>query len=338
MEIHYSENTTTVVPKPSIARRLLTWLSVLVALMCVATAFLVATFYYYSTAPDAFPVGEMITIEEGASVDAIVEQLKEAGYIRSSEAMYITLVFFNDPTAIKASTYRFNQPLNTFALATRLVRGEFGVDLKRFVHYEGESVVKVALRAEEILDNFDTELFIELGTPLEGKLFPDTYLLPETFTAEELIALMNENYESRVAPLRPAIEASNYTEYEVLIIASILEREANSRQTKRIVSGIIQERMNIGMPLQVDAVFEYILDKPGTELTRADLGVDSPYNTYENIGLPPTPIGNPGLEAIEAVLEPEASPYLFYLTGRDGNFYYATTYAGHQRNINAYLR
>ena len=338
MEIHYTDNVTAVRPRPSLSRRIIQLtLAGVGGLLLLAGG---AAVYGYTLIqpPENFPQNEYIEIEEGSSINEIAAKLKGAGLIRSESVFYGVLVLFYDPTNIKASTYRFNEPLSVFALAERLSEGDFGVALKRFVHYEGERTRDVARRAEEVLEGFDAERFIALAANDQGKLFPDTYLLPEHFTAEELHTLMLENYESRIGQLRPAIEASPFTEHEVLTLASILEREANSRESMRIVSGILQDRLKIGMPLQVDAVFEFIHDKPGTELTKEDLQVDSPYNTYINPGLPPGPIGNPGLTAIEAVLRPEPSPYLYYLTAPDGTFYYATTYDQHQDNINAYLR
>lgn len=338
MEIHYSEQVTHLRPTRSLLQRLL-----IIGLSFFATVLLLVVlvgFYVYelSLPPTDFPQNTYLTIEEGSGINEIVTQLKEANIVRSENLLYFALVFFNDPTTIMASTYRFNQPSSVFEVARRLTEGDFGIELKRFVHYEGERATDIAERADAILKDFDSERFITLAEPDEGKLFPDTYLVPETYTADELYQLMRENYEARVGPLRPAIEKSQFTENEVIVLASILEREANSRESKRIVSGILQNRLEIGMPLQADAVFEYILNKPGTQLTRADLSVDDPYNTYTNPGLPPGPIGNPGLEAIEAVLEPDPSSYLFYITDANGVFHYSYTLDQHNANVATYLR
>jgi UPF0755 protein len=121
-------------------------------------------------------------------------------------------------------------------------------------------------------------------------------------------------------------------------LASIIEREANSPESMKMVSGILQNRLTIDMPLQADASIEYILDKPLNALLPEDLKIDSPYNTYLNRGLPPTPIGNPGLTAIEAVLEPTLSKYLFYITDETGEFHYAEDFDQHRANIQRYLR
>ena len=244
----------------------------------------------------------------------------------------------HDPTSIKASIYKFKEPQNAFEIAQRLSVGEFGFSLIRFVHYEGETNKALAERANEVLEAFSVEEFLQLTEGKEGKMFPDTYLIPESYTAKELMILLESTYESRIEPLRDAIAQSNYTEDEIIIIASLIEREGNTRDNKRLIAGVIENRIAVGMPLQLDASVEYVLNKPLSELTPEDLRMDSPYNTYTNVGLPPTPIGNPGLTSIEAVLRPTESNYMFYLTGRDGNFYFARTLAEHNANIAAYLR
>ena len=106
----------------------------------------------------------------------------------------------------------------------------------------------------------------------------------------------------------------------------------------KIVAGILDSRLVLGMPLQVDATMEYVLDKPLSQLEPEDLEIDSPYNTYLNSGLPPTPIGNPGLAAIRAVLEPLPTDYLFYITDENGDFYYAKNFEEHKQNIARYLQ
>jgi UPF0755 protein len=149
---------------------------------------------------------------------------------------------------------------------------------------------------------------------------------------------MEEHYEASIAPLRGTMESRGYTEDEVIILASILEREANDETSMRMVAGILENRLRDDMPLQVDAVFQYYTGKGSSDLTLEDLTTDTPYNTYTNIGLPPQPIGNPGLMAIEAVLNPTPSDYYYYLTGDDGEFYYAKTFEEHKRNKARYLR
>ena len=174
----------------------------------------------------------------------------------------------------------------------------------------------------------------------EGRLYPDTYLVPKTFTDIELLDLMLKTFDEKVTvPYQKEIAQDKLSLDEIIILASILEREANDEESMKMVSGILRNRLDIKMPLQADASIEYVLDKKLSELSPADLKeIDSPYNTYLNLGLPPTAIGNPGLKAILAALRPAQTDYLYYLTDKEGNFHYAKTYAEHLKNINRYLR
>ncbi len=310
--------------------------SVLVLLVLATAAGLYVQ--HLITPPPGFPVETELIIDEGMTTTAIADRLYAEGFIRSPFVLYAILALFHDPRDLKASTYIFSQPLSATDLASRLMLGDYGNDLVRFIHYEGESRRVLAERADGILRDFDADEFMKITEGLEGKLFPDTYLLPKTYTAKELADLLLETYETRVGPLRAAMAKANLTEDQVINLASILEREANSPESKAMVAGIFLRRLEIGMPLQADATMEYVIDKPLNELVAADLDRESPYNTYLNAGLPPTPIGNPGLTAIQAVLEPASSTYLFYLTGNDGEFYYANTYDQHKVNINRHLR
>lgn len=325
------QETTLVVPKRH-------WRVVLFFMPVVAFFCAVLTVFILTKPPSSFVPPVAITIEPGTTVREITELLKEQSVVRSSTMLYFVLTALHEPENIKASTYVFETPLSTFAVAEKLVTGEFGNDLIKFTHYEGERVSEIADNAERELLNFDKARFLERAMPLEGRLYPETYHIPKTFTADELVDIMLETYNKQTANIRPKIESHSLTEDEILVLASILEREANSPESMGMVSDILQRRMQEGMPLQADASIEYILNKPLKELTPEDLEIDSPYNTYLNRGLPPTPIGNPGIEAITAVLEPISSNYVFYITDNDGNFHYAVTYDEHKANIAKYLR
>jgi UPF0755 protein len=312
-------------------------LFLIITVLVIAMAVGALAFLLY-VPPRDFPVDRPFVIEAGADTKDVVSYLASHGYVHSAFALYLSLVLFFDPRDIKASTYSFAAPLGAVALAQRLMEGDYKSDLVRLVHFEGETAAALAARAEKLLEGFSAAEFISITRNEEGWLFPDTYFVPRSFSAAELVSMLRANYEEKVGPLRKYIETHTLSEYEILILASILEREANTRESKRMVSWILQERLRIGMPLQADASLEYVLDKPLSELTPADLEIDSPYNTYLYKGLPPTPIGNPGLNAIMAVLEPMPSDYLFYITGKDGTFHYARNYDEHRRNIDRYLR
>lgn len=311
-------------------------------LATVLAVIVIAGLYFYIAALneplDDFPVNRPINIEQGTEVKKITEILENEGVVQSDSLLYYALVLLYDSTDIKASSYVFEEPLTTFEIAERLTKGDFDTDLIRFTHFEGERVSLLAERAEAILPNFNATSFTAAAEPLEGKLFPDTYFVPTTYTDAELLELLSSTFDEKMLEIDELIQGSSYTLDKILILASIIEREANTVDSKKTISGIFQNRLNAGMPLQADASIEYVLDKPLSELTAEDLEIDSPYNTYLYPGLPPTPIGNPGLDAIMAVLEPTESEYYYYITDNDGEFHYAETYTKHLRNIEIYLR
>ena len=293
---------------------------------------------YLQKPPTDFPLNEPIEIIHGQSVREISHLLQMRNVIQSNWLLNFILLTKYNPSDIKASTYIFTEPVNTFAVAKRLSLGDFTSNLIRFTHMEGERVSQIADSANELLANFDKQSFLTEAVPLEGKLFPDTYFIPKNYSAHELLVMMLTNYEKKLVPIRELINQSPLSENEVITLASIIEREANSLEPMKYVSGILQNRLGLGMPLQVDASLEYILDKTLSELKPSDLKIISPYNTYLNSGLPPTPIGNPGLKSIQAVLNPIQSDYLYYITDDLGNFHYANTFTEHKANIAKYLR
>ena len=303
-----------------------------------AITLLVSLGVTYLNAPTDYDLPTTFTVESGTSVRAVAASLREQGIVRSETFLYLVLVTLHDPTSLKASTYVLDEHFSTTQIARQLVAGDFGNDLVRLTHIEGERAEALAAEAEKVLIDFDTNTFLAAAIPREGRLYPDTYFVPETFTANELLDLLEASFEDALLPYQEKIEASPLSLDQILILASIIEREANSPESMRMVSSVLQNRLTIGMPLQADASIEYILDKPLSELTPGDLKIDSPYNTYINPGLPPTPIGNPGLDSILAVLEPADSDYFYYITDENGTFYYSETYDEHLDNIEHYLR
>lgn len=284
-----------------------------------------------------------LEIEPGMSVRDIAALADERGIVRSELVLYSILTAFYDPTNIHAGRYVFNGSMHAFAVADKIANHEVDEDLISLTIPEGTRATLIAQIAGAELERFNEETYLTLALPEEGKLFPETYYVPPTFPAADLYQLQVDTYADATAPLRAAIASSSLSESEVLTLASILEREANDETSMKMVSGILQNRLELGMPLQADATIEYELDTPLNELPPGGLAqqireLESPYNTYKNTGLPPTPIGNPGIMAISAVLVPTDSEYLYYLTSDDGTFHYAKTLDAHNRNIERHLR
>lgn len=288
-------------------------------------------------APNDFPRNTPVTIDQGLSAGAVADLLEEKNVVRSSELLYLAVLLFHDPESIKAGSFVFHDPQSVFAVARRITDDGPDMDYIVLTFFEGLSVEKYASIAESKLMEFDADHFFKNALIYEGFLFPETYYVPHAYTADELIALLNKTYLEQTKTAF-ADAATPLDEYEVVILASILEREGNDPENMRMIAGIIMNRLELDMPLQLDATMEYVLDKPLDELTPEDLAIDSPYNTYLYKGLPPTPIGNPGLEAIEAALHPTETDDLYYITGNDGNFYYAETFEEHRANIQTYLQ
>lgn len=313
-------------------------------LFCVVS--ILVCFVYVRTlfnAPESFSAEKNFEITSGMSVRDIAQEAQAQGIVRSNLLLYTILTYSYDPTNIYAGTYTFAEPADVFTVAKKLADKDIENPLTSVTIPEGVPLKTAAALAKRILPEFDVDEYLIATNGLEGKLFPETYFVPHTFTAQDFVDLQQDTYEENIAPLREAIEASPFTEWEVITLASIIEREANDEASMKMVSGIFQNRLNIGMALQADATIEYVLDTPLNELPAGQLAselrkTDSPYNTYLNTGLTPTPIGNPGLMAIKAVLEPTSSDNFYYITGNDGEFYYAKTLQGHNLNITKYLR
>jgi UPF0755 protein len=295
---------------------------------------MLTAYAFLDSIPDTFIAGRELTIREGSSIRAIGEQLETEGFIRSSNLFRLLVRNRYKNETIQAGIHRFDTPLGPHELIETLFRGDAIIPLRVVTFPEGFTIYDV----RTYLGDAILQINIEQAIPYEGQLFPDTYFVAPHETFEELVERMRDEYEATIAPLRDRIEASGFTEHDVIVLASILEREANDETSMRMVSGILQNRLRDDLPLQVDAVFEYVLGKTSAELTVDDLAIDSPYNTYTRRGLPPTPIANPGLMAIEAVLNPTPSDNYYYLTGEDGSFYYAKAFEEHKRNKARYLR
>lgn len=285
----------------------------------------------------SFPIARIIPVEAGLGVKAIAEYLEGREVIQSAFLFQASVIFSGKSTQVLAGDYFFDEPLSTFDVVQRLTSGEYGLEPERITVYEGSTIYDIAELFESRFSDFDKDVFIAKAKSMEGLLFPDTYLFLPNVTAEQVIEEMHDTFLLRIGELVPEIDSSGMTVKEVVIMASIIEREAWKENDQKLISGVLWNRIAIGMLLQVDATFNYINGKDTYELTYDDLAIDSPYNTYKYKGLPPGPIANPGLGAIKAALFPTESDYLFYLADREGNTYYSVDFEGHKYNKRLYV-
>jgi len=278
-----------------------------------------------------------VSIEQGASASRIAHTLADAGVTASPLPVWVLLRITSADTRVHAGTYRFTVPEDTFRIVYRLVTADYGLPMARITLQEGETVRDLAEQVAKTFIGISADKFLATGKQYEGYLFPDTYLLPPSSSVDSIIKTMRDNFDARIAPLEGAIATSTHSLSDIVIMASLIEREARTEESRRMVAGILWNRIERGMALQVDAVFGYIKDRDTYSPSLSDLKIDSPYNTYAHKGLPPGPIANPSLSAMQAALYPTKTKYLYYLTGSDNLMHYATTYAGHQANRKQYL-
>ena len=281
--------------------------------------------YFLFSIPNDFPAGSIILIEKGLSLSATAEKLEKEGIIKSIFGFKIIAKILNKSRIIKSGEYLFKDPVSILGVISRLTQGSFGFGTIRVFVPEGFANDDIAGLFGSF-KNFDKKEFLAKAKEFEGYLFPDTYLFLPSADADQIIREMKDNF----------LKKAGKVDRDIVIIASLIEKEVPKTEDRGLVSGVFWKRLEIGMPLQVDAVFPYITGI--NNVTLDDYKIKSPYNTYLNKGLPPGPVSNPGLNAILSALNPKESPYLFYLSGKDGKTYFAETYKDHLANREKYLR
>ena len=304
----------------------------------VAVVLFMIVFNFIFLPPSGFPVGTLVHIEKGATLDEVAYTFRGRGIIRSPLTFRIIIAYFSTSRAPMYGDYFFETPESVWTVAQRVASGDFGLDPIRVTFPEGITSYQIADILAEKLPSFPKEEFLALADAEEGYMFPDTYQFLPNVLPEEIIREMQRTFDRKViTTLAEDIATSDRTLSDVIIMASIVEKEAITYKDKRMVAGILWKRIDIDMPLQVDAPFQYEIGKNTFELTRADLMNDSDYNTYTRKGLPVGPIANPGLESIEATLNPIPSNYLFYLSDYHSQIHYSQTYQEHMGYKAMYL-
>lgn len=287
--------------------------------------------------PASFPVKTIITIPEGTSVSDIATILKDEQVIRSRIAFSIRVRLQGLDTKVKAGEYYFDTQLTLPAVVERVTTGTFGLEPIRIRIPEGSTTYQMAHLFEETFEEFNAGSFLLLSEDKEGYLFPDTYFFLPNVTTTEVLQTMERTFYERLRSIEDKIASFGKPVHEVVTMASLLEKEARDYEERRVIAGILWKRLQIHMPLQVDAVFGFIEKTDTFSPNFSHLEIDSVYNTYKYNGLPPGPIGSPSLEALEASVSPVQTDALFYLHGRDGELYTAQTYEQHLENRRRYL-
>ncbi len=323
----------------------------IVPLIVGLAAFLAGVGFFYALTPLDLPyAGRVIDFEvrAGDGFNDIVRRLEEGGLIRSGTAATVYALATGAARSFKPGVYRLSSASSTRALIDALVAGAIREVEVRIP--EGANIYDIdeILSRAGILPRGALFLYpyvdsrLAGGETLEGRLFPDTYRFHTNSAVLPIVEKLLAAFEAKMAPLLPESPAARM---RTLIVASLLEREVPVFRDRQIIAGIFEKRLRAGMPLQVDASVCYAktaaLHAPADclPLTAADLKMNSPYNTYVNKGLPPAPIGNPGIEAVKAALSPLPSEYWFYLSDqKTGKTIFARNLEEHARNRAKYLQ
>ncbi len=292
-----------------------------------------------------------VEIAPGLGSRKIAEVLKKEGVIRSKWTFVAYVSLKNLASNLKPGNYVFGRA-SIPEIVHDLVRGGTNEriitipegwstkDIAEYLEKEGVTLADVFLKLTDaqhpVSDAFSFLKNKPKSAGLEGYLFPDTYRIFKDAKPEDVIEKMLENFGKKLTPdLRTEISRRNLTTFDVVRMASLIEKEVVSDEDRAIVSGILWKRLNLGIALQVDASIVYITGNKKVSLN--DLQAKSPYNTYRNRGLPLGPISNPGLSAIKASIYPKTSPYLYYLSAPDGQTIFSKTLEEHNEAKAKYL-
>ncbi|HJP66080.1 MAG TPA: endolytic transglycosylase MltG [Actinomycetota bacterium] len=315
-------------PRPPRRRRrrgLVILLSLIVVLVGAAVA--IGGYYQWAIGASGPQKPVVLIIPPGATGSDVADLLKDKGIIRNTTAFKLFARFRGFSSGFEAGKYDLKTNLSVQDVIDILKEGPI-VESVRATFPEGLTVDQMADRAHQQLGikasafaklaksgDFSLDPYLPEGTKtVEGFLFPSTYDFLKDVDAKGAIDRMLQEFKTQAAKLPwQNAKALHVTPYEVVVIASMIEREARVQADRPKIAAVIYNRLKIDMPLGIDATVRYAVDKPTGPLTQSDLHVDSPYNTRQVAGLPPTPIASPGLASLQAALSPAKADYLYFL-------------------------
>ena len=211
--------------------------------------------------PSTFPTPYQITIDNGQSLFSISKELYDDGAISSRRIFEMLVLSLGNDKNISHGEYYFEKPTSVVGIALRITGRDFGVNLTRITFPEGFTNKQIGERLKKELHNFDENLFFELVKNDEGYLFPDTYTFFPWSTPETVVTSLRTNFDKKIEPLQSELDSSRRSLSDIIIMASIIEKEAKGEADRSIISGILWNRIDAGIPLQVDAPFLYLLGK-----------------------------------------------------------------------------
>lgn len=307
----------------------------LAILLLILTATFLVNHYFF---PQKSGETVHLIIERGEGLGAVAGKLRQSGVIRSSLLLRLFAWARRGGVVVMPGHYLFEKGMR-YGEALDLLAGGPNYQVRVTIP-EGLTLRQTAERLSSVL-GFSAEEFLAechsqrhttllldgRATSLEGFLFPKTYDFPPDASPGEVVEVLLRQFEEETADIDwKKAEKLGISPYEVVIVASMVEREAKQDAERPLVSAVIYNRLRLGMPLQIDATVQYALSQWKPRLSYQDLQVDSPYNTYLYKGLPPGPICNPGKSSLTAALEPAQVDYLYYVARGDGGHFFTSDY------------
>jgi UPF0755 protein len=308
-----------------------------------------ATGYVHFWAPAGWEKHtRVISIQSGMPFKEIAKILEDNGIVRDQRSFYLLARLQEAIPKVKAGEYEMHTNMKPLEVLWKLIRGDvikYPVTIP-----EGYNIFQIAETLEKagvchkkkFLEKArDPNLIVSLGfgeESLEGYLFPDTYNFPKMMEEEQVIRQMVSRFKTIFAPLAKRAQEMGLSRRDVVILASLIEKEAADDQERRLISAVFHNRLQRGMPLQSDPTAVYGIKKGSQKITKNDLLRKTPYNTYQINGLPKGPIANPGLKSLEAVLYPAQVNYLYFVAKNDKTHYFSQTLEEHNRAVAKYQK
>jgi UPF0755 protein len=271
--------------------------------------------FLFLSAPNNFPNEVIFNIEKGEVLKRISEDLKSKNIIRSKVLFEAFVIMYDGENKIAEGDYFFERKLPVFEIARRISKKDRHLMPIKITIPEGFDINQISEAYSVKLKNFNKEEFLIEAKNKEGYLFPDTYFFFTTNNHKDVLKYMSDNFNKKIKSFENEILSSGKDLNEIIVMASIIEREAKGDNDRSMISGILWSRISKQMPLQVDAAMD----------------------TYKTKGLPKTPICNPGIESIKAAINPTSSSYLYYIHDKKGMIHYANNFTQHRQNILKYL-
>jgi len=282
-------------------------------------------------------------IQSGEKVMDLADRLEEAKIIKSQEAFIVYILLVRSDQDLKYGTYHFSSAMSIAEIVNLIISGETApeivlrikagqtlLQIDKFLDQSvGVSEIKIAdFKIEDFQENFAILQSISSEKSLEGYVFPDTYYLAKGVSREDIIRKTIENLSKKLKTISTLKEGDLW---RTMILASLIEKEADTIENKKLVAEVLKKRLEIKMPLQLCSTINYITGESNPHLSIEETKINSLYNTYQHFGLPPGPICNPGMNSIMAAIDSDPGSYLYYLSTPSGEMIFSRNLREHNQ-------